>query len=59
MLITFPVLKSDTTSSKTFSPSSIIEWNKLDPTLRNSNSFADFKNSILKFIRPFPSNAFD
>ena len=59
MLITFPVLKSDTTSSKTFSPSSILEWNKLDPTLRNSKSFADFKNSILKFIRPFPGNAFD
>ena len=39
-------------------PSTIIEWNNLDPTLRNSKSFVDFKNSILKFIRPFPSNVF-
>ena len=36
-----------------FFPSTIIEWNNLDPTLRNSKSFANFKNSILKFIRPF------
>ena len=41
-----------------FCPSTIIEWNNLDPTLRNSKNFADFKNSILKFIRPFPSNVF-
>ena len=39
-----------------FFPSTIIEWNNLDPTLRNSKSFVDFKNSILKFIRPSPSN---
>ena len=42
-----------------FFPSTIIEWNNLDPTLRNSKSFVDFKNSILKFIRPSPSNAFN
>ena len=39
-----------------FFPSTIIEWNNLDPTLQNSKSFAEFKNSILKFIRPSPSN---
>ena len=42
-----------------FFPSTIIEWNNLDPTLRNSKSFVDFKNSILKFIRPSPSNVFN
>ena len=59
-LITFPVLKSDTTSSKTLSfPSANIEWNNLDPTLRNSKNFVDFKNSMLKFIRSSPSNVFN
>ena len=41
-----------------FFPSTIIEWNNLDPTLRNL-SFIDFKNSILKFIRLSPSNVFN
>ena len=41
-----------------FFSSTIIEWNNLDPTLRNSKSFIDFKNSILKFIRPSPTNIF-
>ena len=38
-----------------FFPSTIIKWNNLDPSLRNSKSFVVFKNSILKFNRPFPS----
>ena len=60
MLITFPVLKSDTTSSKTLSfLLQSLNWNNLDPTRRNSKSFVDFKNNILKFIRPSPSNVFD
>ena len=42
-----------------FFPSTIIEWNNLDPILRNSKSFVVFKNSMLKFIRPSPSNVFD
>ena len=42
-----------------FFPSTIIEWNNLDPNLRNSKSFIDFKNSILKFIRLSPSNVFN
>ena len=42
-----------------FFPSTIIEWNNLDPTLWNSKSFVAFKNSILKFIRPFTSNVFN
>ena len=32
--------------------SSIIEWNNLDPKLRNSENFGIFKNNIPKFIRP-------
>ena len=42
-----------------FFPSTIIEWNNLDPTIRNSKSFVDFKKNILKFIRPFPRNVFN
>ena len=40
-----------------FFPSSIIEWNNLDPKPRNSENFVIFKNNILKFIRP-KSNSF-
>ena len=42
-----------------FFPSTIIEWNNLDPTLQNSKSFVVFINSILKFIRTSPNNVFD
>ena len=35
----------------TFFPSAIIECNKLDPTMRNAESFGIFKSNILKFIR--------
>ena len=35
-----------------FFPSTIIEWNKLDLTLRKYDSFNIFKKEILKFIRP-------
>ena len=42
-----------------FFPSTIIKWNKLDPTLWNSKSFVDLKDSILKFIRPSASNVFN
>ena len=34
-----------------FSPSTIIEWNNLDPNLRNSDTYGTFKNAILNFIR--------
>ena len=42
-----------------FFPSSIIEWNNLDPKLRNSGNFGNFKNDILKFIRPKPNSFFN
>ena len=31
----------------------IIEWNKLDPTIRNAKGFGIIKSNILKFIRFF------
>ena len=45
-------------SKNTFFPSTILEWNKLDPSLRNSASHNVFKNSILKFMRPSPNKIF-
>ena len=42
----------------TFFPSTILQWNKLGPSLRNSASYNVFKNSILKFIRPSPKKIF-
>ena len=42
-----------------FFPSSIIEWNNLDPNVRNSEHFGIFKENILKFIRPKPNNFFN
>ena len=42
-----------------FFPSSIIEWNNLDPNLRNSENFGIFKNIILKFIRPQKNSFFN
>ena len=34
-----------------FFSSTLIEWNNLYPTLRNTKSFVSFKNNILKFLR--------
>ena len=42
----------------TFFPSTIIEWNKLDPAIRNLTSFNSFKESILKFIGTAPNSIF-
>ena len=42
-----------------FFPSSIIEWDNLDLKLRNSENFGNFKNNILKFIRPKPNSFFN
>ena len=33
-------------------PSTIIEWNKLDSNIRNSETINIFKSKILKFIKP-------
>ena len=42
-----------------FFPSAIIEWNNLDPNLRNSKSISVFLERILNFIRPSPYSFFD
>ena len=42
-----------------FFPSTIIEWNNLDPYLRNSDTYEISKNSILKFIIPSPNSVFE
>ena len=42
-----------------FFPSPIIEWNKLAPDLRISDSFSAFKKNILNFIRPSPNSIFN
>ena len=42
-----------------FFPSAIIEWNNLDPNLRNSKSISVFKEKILDFIVPSPNSFFD
>ena len=42
-----------------FFSSTIIEWSNLDSAPCKSKHFAVFKNNILKFIRPFPSNVID
>ena len=41
-----------------FFPSAIIEWNNLDPNLRNSKSILVFKEKIFNFIRPSPNSFF-
>ena len=57
---TFPLLRQDIKFSKIlFFPSAIIEWNNLDPNLRNSKSISVFKEKILNFIRPSPNSVFD
>ena len=42
-----------------FFPSTIIEWNNLDPHLRKSENFSLFKSNILKFIRPSPNSVYN
>ena len=42
-----------------FFPSAIVEWNNLDPNLRNFKSISVFKEKILNFIRPSPNSFFD
>jgi len=43
----------------TFFPSSIKEWNILDASIRNAESFSVFKKQILTFIRPSPNSVFN
>ena len=44
---------------KFFFPSTVIEWNKLDPNLWSAASLTVFKKNSLKFIRPSPNSVFN
>ena len=44
---------------KTFFPSAIIEWNKLDWKIKNSESIETSKKIILSFIRPSRNSTFN
>ena len=58
--VNIPLFKTNHNFSKnSFFPSTIIEWNNLDPNLRNSDTYRTFKNAILKFIRPSPNSVFE
>ena len=56
--VNIPLFKTNHNFFKnSFFPSTIIEWNNLDPNLRNSDG--TFKNPIVKFIRPSPNSVFE
>ena len=40
-------------------PSIVTEWNNLDKSIRNSESFSIFKKNILEFIQPSPNSIFN
>ena len=40
-------------------PSIVTEWNNVDKSIWNSESFSIFKKNILKFIRPSPNSIFN
>ena len=40
-------------------PSIVTEWNNLDKSIRNSESFSIFKKNILQFIQPSPNSIFN
>ena len=42
-----------------FFPSAVMEWNKLDLSIRNSESLNFFKKTLLNFIRPSGSTVFN
>ena len=58
-LTKFLILKPNNFFKNSFLPWVIIEWNKLDPSLRRCNSYNVFKSNILKFIRPSSNSFFD
>ena len=58
MCATFPFL-SQNICLKTFFLPTISEWNKVDPSLHNSESFLTFKKNILQFIRPASNSVYN
>ena len=47
------------TSKTVFFPSTVIEWNKLDNNIQNSESVSAFEKQILKFIRTSLNSTFN
>ena len=47
------------TFRNSYFPSIVTEWNNLNKSIRNSESFSIFKKNILKFIRPSPNSIFN
>ena len=43
---------------KSFFPSAIIEWNKLDPRLNKAESLSVFKTNIFKLLGLSPSSVY-
>ena len=43
----------------TFFPSAVLEWNKLDSFIRNSETFMLFKEHLLEFRRPKANSTFN
>ena len=55
-----PRMKSKHTFlKKSYIPSTIIEWNKLDQDICNAESYALFRKHLLSFIRPEANNIFN
>ena len=53
------MIKSKHTFLKnSYSPSTVIEWNKLDQDIRNAKCYALFRKHLISFIRPEANNIF-
>ena len=59
MLITFPALIPNRFFRNSFSIPTFIEWNNLEITIRKFESYATFKKSILRSIRPIENLVFN
>ena len=58
--VNIPLFKTNHNFFKnSFFLSTIIEWNNLDPNLRNSDTYETFKNAALKFITFSPNSVFE
>ena len=58
--LNIPILNTNLNFLKSsFFPSTIVEWNKLDPGLRKAESLSLFKTNILKFIRLSPNSVYN
>ena len=42
-----------------FEPYAIKKWNKLNPEIRNAETYASFRKMLLNFIRPIGNSIYD